>query len=88
MRPKPYTSRYPRGSIVQRLFDPLAMAERNNAGSMEFNVDMTDIEAIPDATEEQFKLYADQQEIEEDEEDEQGFYAYMAQELNSANIDN
>jgi len=55
---------------------------------MEFNVAMEDIEAIPDATEEQFKLYADQQEIEEDEEDEQGFYAYMAQELNSANIDN
>jgi len=87
-RPKPYTSRYPRGSIVQRLFDPMAVAQRNDEGSMEFNLSQADVDGIPDATKEQFDLFDSHAECEEDEEDESAFYAHMAQELNAVNIDN
>lgn len=67
---KPYKSRYPRGSLAQRIFDPLATAYTDENGTLTVDINDDDMSALKPATQTQFEKYSVQEEIEIDDEDE------------------
>ena len=66
-----YTGRYPRGSIAQRYFEPLATAQRDENGTIVVDIEEGDLDKLHTTTKEQWEKYASaNEEIEIEDEDE------------------
>ena len=86
-KPKPYSGRYQRGSLAQRLFEPLASAKMDEDGTLVFDVAENELNFIAAASREQYECYLNQDELEFDPEEELETISAMFLEGNSVEID-